>query len=141
MRKLIRVGVISSLRFDQSGGVLKPLAFALGGFALFLAVFWFMYRDDERFAVALNFFERGNPEIIQSRMPPGVGATPAEFEFLVRDEGAGLDEVIVRTEQEGDVREVMQKRYPTAKLSDRISFKVDGKELGLSEGDFVLKGR
>lgn len=80
-----------------------------------------------------------DPPIIEIKKPPvGLGLEPVSIEFTLRDKYAGLDEVTVRVEQAGKPREIFQKKYPAKIRVDDVSFPMNGKELGLREGEARL---
>lgn len=101
-------------------------------------VTWFVMRNDDRYRVALNFFEKNPPKISFVSPPPGVGFEPTSITIAVSDEGTGLDEVVVRSDQAGEIRELLRKRYPEALSKDTIKVELEGKKLGLTEGDFQI---
>lgn len=69
-----------------------------------------------------NFFELGKPEIIINEAPRGVGLTPVSLKFTLRDEGAGLDEVIVRALQKANSTLLKQE---SLKGQHEVQFNVD----------------
>jgi len=99
-----------------------------------LAGLYFYLRSNEKYAVFVNFFEHTNPKISVVQRPVGVGSNTSKLVLELEDLGTGLDEVIVRSDQEGEVRELIHKRYPEPKFKDLLSIDVTGKALELSEG-------
>ncbi len=74
-----------------------------------------------------KFLEKEPPTIQVPQVPAGVGSNGMELRIELKDEHSGLDEVIVRSEQEDQTRELFRKRYPDRKSSDIISVIVPGK--------------
>ncbi|MCB0323706.1 MAG: M23 family metallopeptidase [Bdellovibrionales bacterium] len=82
----------------------------------------------------VTFAEREAPEILITKPPPGVGLEPAVFTFTVRDAQAGVDEIIVRTEQSGEIETVYQQRVPSKTKETEVSITLGGKQSRLREG-------
>ena len=61
--------------------------------------------------VYVNFLEKDPPQLHIPKAPVGLGADPLSFAIEVSDEGSGLDEVVVRSSQGGEVREILKRRY------------------------------
>ncbi len=101
---------------------------------IILAVTYFYLRSNERYAVYVNFFEHTNPQITISEQPAGIGSSESKLVLELQDSGTGLDEVIVRSDQDGEVRELIHKRYSEPKFKDLLTIPVSGKALELSEG-------
>lgn len=106
---------------------LIALAVILSGSYLYL-------RSNEKYAVYVNFFEKSNPKVSIVQRPAGVGTNISSLVLELEDSGTGLDEVIVRSDQEGEIKELIHKRYPEPKFKDILSIDVSGKALELSEG-------
>ncbi len=69
-----------------------------------------------------DFFELSEPQIIISEAPRGVGLTPVSVRFKLKDDGAGLDEVVVRAVQRG--KETVLKQE-SLKGQKEVQFNVD----------------
>lgn len=75
------------------------------------------------------------PPIIEIQGPlPGIGLEPTELKIVVKDEGSGLDEVIVRSEQGDQVKNLVKKRYNQMQNEDLITVPFKGKSSGFDEG-------
>ena len=124
---------------EQHGGAVLLVILLLLAAAMAFGVYeWNKLSKDERYAMYANFTERVPPTAHFSKYPPGLGMTPLEFDLDVGDEGAGLDEVIVRVEQDGAAKDILRQEYPKPKWKDRLSFQLNAKTLGLREGDFFV---
>lgn len=87
----------------------------------------------------VNVLEKEAPTINVVDPPIGLGADPLSIKVEVADVGAGLDEVIVRSEERGNVREILRQRYRgERKYNDTIAINLPGKESGLKEGDVTI---
>lgn len=87
----------------------------------------------------VNFLERELPEIRIPDPPPGLGVDPIEIAVQVNDQGSGLDEVIIRGEQDGNVRELLRKDYTGPKQhEDTLKIPLAGRDSGFEEGDFRI---
>jgi murein DD-endopeptidase MepM/ murein hydrolase activator NlpD len=83
------------------------------------------------------FLETTPPSITWIQEPVGFGADPATVSFEVLDEGAGLDEIIVRLAQNNAPKAKQLKRITidqTGVSSQRVDFTIDPKALLLREG-------
>lgn len=83
------------------------------------------------------FLERTPPSINWLQEPVGFGADPATVSFEVVDEGAGLDEVVVRITQNNAPKAKQLKRISidqTGVSSQRVDVTIDPKTLPLREG-------
>ncbi|NMC63916.1 MAG: hypothetical protein GYA55_12200, partial [SAR324 cluster bacterium] len=85
-----------------------------------------------------DFFERTPPEIEVIQEPKGIGLLPTRLQFLVRDSGAGLDEVVVRAQQAKRKLDIFSQYYHEKNKEDRISIDISGKEQGLREGSVAF---
>jgi murein DD-endopeptidase MepM/ murein hydrolase activator NlpD len=57
-----------------------------------------------------RFLEKTGPTIEQAEtFPRGIGLAPVSYRFSVKDEGAGLDEVVVRVRQKARLQEVVRR--------------------------------
>ena len=81
-----------------------------------------------------TFLEHGAPQIHEvGQFPRGIGVAPVTIRWRLSDNGAGLDEVVVRTKQKGVVREVLrQKLERRPQVQIEVSFQ--GQESDLEEG-------
>lgn len=87
----------------------------------------------------LNLLERDPPTITVKEIPKGFGAVPTTLHIELHDASSGLDEVIVRRNQDGETKELFRKSYEKSRvLSDTISLTLSGKELKLHEGSVQL---
>jgi len=99
---------------------------------------YFALAANEKYAVYVNFFEKTAPNLEILSNSPGVGINGATIRLKVEDKGTGLDEVIIRSDQDGEVRDLLKKQFPEPKFSDVIELKIRGKDSGLSEGPIDL---
>lgn len=99
-----------------------------------LVTLYLYLRSNEKYAVYVNFFEQSNPKVSLVTRPAGIGTNTSVLELELEDSGTGLDELIVRSDQEGEIKELIHKRYPEPKFRDRLSINLSGKALELSEG-------
>jgi len=81
-----------------------------------------------------------DPPLIELKKPPvGIGLDPAELDFTVRDQNSGIDQVTARIEQGGKTQVVLRKEgYPQRIRVDELALRLDGKALGLREGEAHL---
>ncbi len=110
----------------------------LGVIAALLGIAYLCLASSEEYKPYANFFEQTPPSVEVLKLPPGVGVEPGLVRLRVEDTGTGLDELIVRTDQGGEQREVFRKRYAEPKFEDMVEFTVSGKDLDLTEGSFDL---
>lgn len=90
--------------------------------------------------LSASFLEDVPPTIAWHEVPRGIGAESVTIGLDVSDNGAGLDEVIVRIVQNNLPKELVRKTYPkTAILYETLSFDIDPKELQLDEGNVELQ--
>lgn len=82
---------------------------------------------------ALYFFERTSPSVSIISAPKGIGAGNYTLEFTAEDAGAGLDEVIVRMGN----KEIIKKKYEEGIKKDKLKVNIDGKSLGLKDGEKI----
>ncbi len=86
-----------------------------------------------------NIVEHDPPVIELQKPPVGIGLEPAELDFTVHDQHSGIDEVTVKIEQGGKSQVVLRKDSYAARIRlDELSVKLDGKALGLREGEAHL---
>ena len=81
-----------------------------------------------------------DPPLIELKKPPvGIGLDPAELDFTVRDQNSGIDQVTARIEQGGKSQILLRKEgYPARIRVDELALRLDGKSLGLREGEAHL---
>ena len=85
-----------------------------------------------------NFVEKDRPAITINNRPYGIGLEPKNLEILLSDPGSGLDEVIVRAEQDGESWELFKRQYPTKVNDDVISVPLPTRAQGLKEGELKV---
>jgi murein DD-endopeptidase MepM/ murein hydrolase activator NlpD len=86
------------------------------------------------------FLERTPPEMVWIDEPLGIGADPTSASLSVSDDGAGLDEVIVRLVQNNQPKELQRIAFEERGVADkRIDLSIDPKQLGLREGKIELQ--
>jgi len=83
-----------------------------------------------------EFFERNSPNISFINIPKGLGADPSTITFEAKDDGIGLDEIVVRAEQLGKRVDIGSYKILTQeKKSVSKTIEIKAKDLGLREGD------
>lgn len=83
------------------------------------------------------FLERTSPEITWLQEPVGFGADASNVSFEVLDDGAGLDEIVVRISQNNAPKAKQLKRITideTGVSRQQVDVTIDPKALGLREG-------
>lgn len=85
-----------------------------------------------------NFVEKDKPTITINNRPYGLGLEPKTLEIVLNDAGSGLDEVIVRAEQDGETWELFKRQYPTKINDDVVSVALPNKSTGLKEGELKV---
>lgn len=80
-----------------------------------------------------GFLEHSAPEIRFVEYPRGIGLTPVSVVIELRDAGAGLDEVIVRTKQRGTGKEILRKSL-NGQREARVTIDFPGEKSALEEG-------
>ena len=121
----------------EDGRVSLRMIFWIVVLSILLAAAFYLKRlsEDDRYALYFHFFESVGPEITFIDPPPGLGAGSNRVQISLRDPGAGLDEVVVRLEQGGDVRELVRKRYHEDVRQEIIELTIEPKKLKLTEGN------
>ena len=89
-------------------------------------------------AISGGLIERDHREIEVVKPPPGIGLRPVEISVRLQDQGAGIDEVIIRAEQGSKRHEILRKKYPQPLKDTTESFVVNGKEQKFSEGQVLF---
>jgi murein DD-endopeptidase MepM/ murein hydrolase activator NlpD len=84
-------------------------------------------------SISLQFFEKVSP-IITADEKLGIGIETKNFVVSVSDAGAGLDETVVRLEQDGHSHDLLKERFPSNTSEHQLSLSINAKELGLKEG-------
>ncbi|MGA1192011.1 MAG: murein hydrolase activator EnvC family protein [Bdellovibrionota bacterium] len=82
------------------GGVIRPFLFLVSLVGIVGGVF---YRG-----TLVNFLESEAPFIESVFIPEGIGVEGAEIILRVRDDGAGIDEIVVRAQQHGIETELLR---------------------------------
>ncbi|MFN8388845.1 MAG: M23 family metallopeptidase [Bdellovibrionota bacterium] len=85
-----------------------------------------------------NIVEREPPTIDLKKPPVGLGLEPTEISFSVQDRHSGLDEIVVKLVQPGHDETVLKESYPVRIRNKDIKLTIDGKKLGIKEGDAKL---
>jgi len=80
-----------------------------------------------------KYLETEAPLISVVDMPRGIGLTPVSMKFELRDGGAGLDEVVVRTHQKGITKEILRRRLH-GQFSALVNIEFPGARSDLEEG-------
>lgn len=86
-----------------------------------------------------NFLEKDEPTIKVQEIPAGIGSNPLKMRIDVADVGAGIDEVIVRSEQDGEIKELERVSYKLKKNEDAVFVNIDGREEGFREGEVKIR--
>jgi hypothetical protein len=84
-----------------------------------------------------RFFEKEAPTI-EAPATFGVGVEPKAISFTARDTGAGLDEVVVRLEQDGHTHILLKQLFPQHTAKQTLTVTIQAKELSLKEGSATL---
>lgn len=82
------------------------------------------------------FFENEPPQITLLETPAGVGLEPAALHFKVSDARAGVDEVVVRVEQQNRVVDLFKQHYADKEVITQVE--INGKKVGLDAGEAQL---
>ena len=112
---------------------MKTLIYGAALFSgLILALLLFV--GAKRISNSLSFFEIEPPKItILSKEVRGLGRKPVSFVLSLSDLSSGLDEIVIRVEQNNNSKEVLRKRLEGRK-SARITFELAGIDSELEEG-------
>jgi murein DD-endopeptidase MepM/ murein hydrolase activator NlpD len=87
----------------------------------------------------INLLERDPPTITIKEIPVGLGLRPITLSIIFEDVGAGLDEVIIRSEQTADIKTIFRKSYSGPKVhKDEILLELSGRDLGFVEGEVQI---
>jgi len=87
-----------------------------------------------------GFLERVKPVIEVAEAPRGIGVAPVALKILLSDADAGLDEVIIRTRQKRQVREVLKRSLGGQKRAE-VAIEFPGDKSGLQEGTVSIEIR
>ncbi len=90
--------------------------------------------------VAGGFLERGRPTITLLENVRGIGVAPVSIKIQLSDEEAGLDEVVVRTRQKRQVKEILRRSLAGERLGE-ISIDFHGDKSLFEEGGASLEIR
>jgi murein DD-endopeptidase MepM/ murein hydrolase activator NlpD len=80
-----------------------------------------------------GFLEHSEPQIEVLQFPRGVGLAPVSIKLRLTDQGAGLDEVVVRTTQKGNAREILRQSLGGQQATE-ITVEFPGDKSALEEG-------
>jgi murein DD-endopeptidase MepM/ murein hydrolase activator NlpD len=126
---------------NERGGVilltlwtLTLLFGSVAGYVIYLKL-----SGDPRYIVASHFIERDSPTISIVQAPQGLGPDADSLVVLVEDDGAGVDELLVKASQGSDERIITKKFFDRPVQKDSVRIPLDAKELGLSEGPVKIK--
>ena len=88
----------------------------------------------------VHVVERNRPKINvpAAKVPKGLGINPLKIPINISDAHSGLDLVIVRSNQYGEIKELVKKSYEKGVQEDQIVIDLPGKKSGLREGDAKL---
>lgn len=87
-----------------------------------------------------RYAETQAPVIEIVEVPSGIGAGQARFRLRLSDDGAGLDEVVVRLKHKSASREVLRKTLGGG-AEEEVEVKFSGQDLGLVEGSVSIEIR
>ncbi|MBN8550018.1 MAG: M23 family metallopeptidase [Deltaproteobacteria bacterium] len=87
-----------------------------------------------------GFLERSAPEIRVVEFPRGIGLTPVSVVLELSDRGAGLDEVVVRTKQRGNSKEILRQSLG-GRAQAKVTVDFPGEKSGLEEGSAEFEVR
>jgi murein DD-endopeptidase MepM/ murein hydrolase activator NlpD len=86
-----------------------------------------------------RFLEQDPPVISLVGVPPGVGAEPRDLSFTVQDDGAGIDEVVVRISQKGNSQQLLRESFSGQRIDKhQFTVRLPGKEAGYRQGKVEL---
>lgn len=86
-----------------------------------------------------GFFEKKPPVIAWLGEPKGLGGDPKQITLHVTDDGAGIDELVVRINQKNIPKELLRKEF-TERTHETgpLNFMINPKELSLREGRAII---
>jgi murein DD-endopeptidase MepM/ murein hydrolase activator NlpD len=125
---------------SERGGAVFPL-FLLVLFASILSVGTVAFTSiSHTNPLHPTFLERSSPQMVWIDEPVGLGTDPTSVSLSISDDGAGLDEVIVRLVQNNQPQELQRTSFDEPGVSDiRIDLTIDPKKLELREGKVELQ--
>ena len=85
-----------------------------------------------------RFFEGTPPSILPISVPLGLGSNPATITLKVQDEGAGLDEVVVRLQQKKGPPKELLKLDLHGESSKDVIFELGGEGSGIDPGQTTV---
>ena len=89
--------------------------------------------------LGLAWLEGAPPQILFTRSPAGLGSAPSPFEVSVSDAVAGIGRVSISVRQDGQVHPLVDRSFGRGDaLSERFSFEVAPRALGLHEGTATI---
>ena len=83
-------------------------------------------------SVTTKFFEKNAP-VITSVDQIGLGLEPRAVAIDISDSDTGLEDVVVRLEQDGHAHELLKQHSPAKTFTNSLSVTINAKELGLKE--------
>ncbi len=113
---------------SRIGAVSKGLLIIVIGVAALIPVALVGWRD-----LYSSLLETSAPEIRIRELPRGVGLTPISLEIEVTDDLSGLDEVVVRSRQNNQTKELLRQKL-SGNNAAKLTVNFPGKESGLEEG-------
>lgn len=87
--------------------------------------------------VLKDLLEFESPRIELQEMPRGIGQAPVALEVILKDFGAGLDEIVVRLQQDDRAREILRRRLD-GKRKAEIKVNFFGEKSNLEEGQAYI---
>jgi murein DD-endopeptidase MepM/ murein hydrolase activator NlpD len=90
--------------------------------------------------IFLRFLETTGPTIEEIEMPRGVGVIPVTCRLRVTDTNSGLDEVVIRSTQKGETKEILRTKLQGRRIAD-VEVQFDGENSKLVEGEVELNVR
>lgn len=126
-------------RSELGGAVFSVFLLAVAGSILAVGTVAFSQLTHTN-PLSASFLEDQPPRLEWSNAPRGLGAEPVTFAVSAHDEGAGLDEVVVRlTQNNREPIELARRTFKSAVVnSDNIELRIHPRELGLREGNAEL---
>lgn len=83
----------------------------------------------------VTILELQSPEIFLQEVPAGIGLQPTQIKIVVSDKDSGLEEVIIRSFQNGSEKILQRLDYAEKTDKDVILLEIPGKASGLRQGD------
>jgi murein DD-endopeptidase MepM/ murein hydrolase activator NlpD len=127
-------------RRSQSGGVVFNLLLLVVAFSILGSGLVAFMQLTHTSPLSPSFLEDAPPVLAWHEVPRGLGAEAVTIRLNASDNGAGLDEVVVRILQNNLPKELTRKTFDSAPvLDDTIEVTVSPKELELKEGNAELQ--